>query len=204
MAELVASRAVRWCTAVLVAIATKTHAGRDFLLQHIARFHRSMTFGTMEPGLDMRRMAKEDKIRNAIDRHPGDVLALLGGGPEFRHLGAVRLNRPMACQAEVDRRDSRLIALGSPQVTEAARETNFPGMNLVTECHWLRSYRLGKLFVRPPRRRFLGERESAKKKAKEKRTRRPGPSPLVFARCEPKITLLRPRLWAARMPRFCP
>ena len=102
MAELVASRAVRWRTSALVTIAAKAHAGRDFLLQHIARFHRSMTFGTMGPDFDMRRMAKENEIRNAIDRHPCDVLPLLGGGPEFRHLGAVRLNGPMAGQAEFD------------------------------------------------------------------------------------------------------
>ena len=126
MAELVASRAVRWCASALVAIATRAHAGRDFLLQHIAGFHRSMTFGTMEPGLDMRRMSKEDKIRNVIDRHPCDVLALLGGGPEFRYLGTVCFNRPMACQAEVDRRDSRLIALGGPPWQKSHGRPTFP------------------------------------------------------------------------------
>jgi hypothetical protein len=113
MAELVASHALHWRTSAPVALATGVHAGRDLLLLHVARFHGSVAFGTAEPGLDMRRMAKEDKIGNAINWHPGDVLALLGGGPEFRNLGAVRLNGPMAGQAEVDRRDSRIIALGS-------------------------------------------------------------------------------------------
>lgn len=65
MAELVASHAVRWCTAALVAVPTKAHAGRDFLLQHIARLHRSMAFGTMEARLNVRRVSKEDKVRNA-------------------------------------------------------------------------------------------------------------------------------------------
>ena len=180
MAELVARHALHWCTSAPVTLATRVHAGRDLLLQHVTRFHGSVAFGTTEPGLDMRRMAKEDKIWNAIDRHPGDVLALLRGSPEFRNLGAIRLNRPMACQAEVDRRESRIIALGSPHVAEAARKTNFPRMNLVTECHWLRSYRMGKPFLRPPRHIFLGECEGAKKKAKEKPTRRPGPSPPGF------------------------
>lgn len=91
MAELVASHALHWRTSAPVALATGVHAGRDFLLQHIARFHRSMTFGTMEPGLDMRRMAKEDKIRNAIHRHPSDVLALSEAALSFATSGLFAL-----------------------------------------------------------------------------------------------------------------
>ena len=87
MAKLVASRAVRSRSTLLMAITTKVHAGRDFLLQHVARLHWSMTFGALQPCLDMSRMAKEYKIRNSVDRHPGDFLALLGGIPDFATSG---------------------------------------------------------------------------------------------------------------------
>ena len=114
-----------------------------------------MAFGTIEARLDVRRVSKEDNVRNAIDPHPGDGLALLGSDPKFRYLGTVRLNRPMARHAEINGRDGRLVALGDARVAEVARQANFSGMYAVAEGHGLWGHRLGKLFLRPPRRRFL-------------------------------------------------
>jgi hypothetical protein len=140
MAELVASHTLHGRTSIAMAVATEVHAGGDLLLQHIARLHGSVAFGTMEPRLDVRGVAKEYKVRNTIDRHPGNSLTLLSGDAEFRHFGAVRLDRPVASQAEVRGRDSRVVALGDPGVAEVARQAYSPGMDAVAEGHGLRRY----------------------------------------------------------------
>ena len=59
MAELMAGRAICLRTAPLVAITTKIHSSRDFLLQHFTRFYWPMTFGTLQSRLDMRRVTEE-------------------------------------------------------------------------------------------------------------------------------------------------
>jgi hypothetical protein len=140
VAELVASHALHGRTSIAMAVATEVHAGGDLLLQHIARLHGSMAFGTMESRLDVRRVAEEDKVGNSINRYPGDSVTLLGRNPEFRHFGTVRLDRPMASHAEVHGRDSRVVAFGGPNVAEVAGQANFPGVHTVAEGNWLRRY----------------------------------------------------------------
>ena len=147
MAKLVASRAVRSRPTLLMAITTKVHAGRDFFLQHVARLHRSVTLDAFQSRLGVRRVTKEDKIRNSVDRHPGDLLALLRCLPKFRDLRAVSLDRLMTLHAEVDGRNRRIVAFINPGVAEVAGQADVRRMRLMTERHRLRSNRLGKLFL---------------------------------------------------------
>ena len=150
IAELVARRTVCPRAAALVAIATRVHASRDFFLQHVARLYRSMTLSALQPRLDVRRVAKEDEIRNSVDRHPGDCLALFGGGPDLRHIGAVRLHRLMALHAEVGGRNFCVVALINPGVAEVTWQADVRRVCLVTERNRLRRYRLGKLLFLLP------------------------------------------------------
>jgi hypothetical protein len=51
MAELVASHTLHGRTSIAMAVVTEVHAGGDLLLQHIARLHGSVAFGTMTTAL---------------------------------------------------------------------------------------------------------------------------------------------------------
>src|SRR6185369_9751380 len=99
-----------------------------------------MAFATIKPRFYMLCMAEEDKVRHSIDRDPRDFLTLLSSGADLRYLGAVRLDRPVACETEISRRDLRLVLLVDSSVAEVARQprTILSGMNPVAEGYWLR------------------------------------------------------------------
>ena len=98
-----AGRATHRRLALAVTVETSVHARRDLFLKYVVRLHGSMTLAALKSGTDMRRMAKEDKIMEPIDRHPSDALSLLLGSPELGHLGTVRLNDSVAGQTQIKR-----------------------------------------------------------------------------------------------------
>src|SRR5262245_8774303 len=110
-----------------------------------------MALVTMKSFPYMLCMAEKDKVRHPIDRHPCDFLTLLRSGADFRYLRTVRLDRPVARETEVSRRDLRLVLLVDSSVAEVARKTRsiFSGMNPMAEGHWLRANRSGQSFLRP-------------------------------------------------------
>src|SRR6185437_8917870 len=132
VAELVASRAIRSRTTLLMAITAKVHTGRDFFLEHVARLNRSVTLDAFQSRLSVRRVAKEDKIRNSVDRHPRDLLALLRRVPKFRDLRTVGLDRLVTLHAEVNRRNRCIVAFINSGVAKVAGKADVRRMRLMT------------------------------------------------------------------------
>jgi hypothetical protein len=169
-----------------MAITAKVHTGRDFFLEHVARLNRSVTLDAFQSRLSVRRVAKEDKIRNSVDRHPRDLLALLRRVPKFRDLRTVGLDRFVTLHAEVNRRNRCIVAFINSGVAKVAGKADVRRMRLMTERDRLRSNRLGKLFLFLPRSRFLSKREDAKQQADQQHASEPKPSTPVLRL--PKIT----------------
>ena len=97
-----AGRAIHRRLALAVTVETSVHARRDLFLKYVVRLHGSMTLAALKSGTDMRRMTKEDKVRNTIHRHPSDALSLLLGSAELGHFGTVRLNDSVAGQTQIN------------------------------------------------------------------------------------------------------
>lgn len=126
------------CFSVVRSVASDAGFHREvlFLGQDFLRTDLPVAFLTLELGIEVRFVAKNDKIRNTVDPDPRDRFAFLGVLGKFLNVGAVSFDGLVTFHTVHGRGDLLEITLGSEFVACVASKTGIR-MFLMAEWNWL-------------------------------------------------------------------